>query len=59
LNEHRNTERQGEDAAGEGDPVGKASPRCHLSVVASLHLQGILADEEFEAKRTGRSSALE
>jgi hypothetical protein len=58
LNEHRNTERQGENAAGEGDPVGKASSRWHLSVVASLHLQGILADEEFEAKRRGRASAL-
>jgi hypothetical protein len=58
LNDHRNPEGQGENAAGEGDPVGKVSSSCHLSVVASLHLQVILANEEFEAKRRSRSSAL-
>jgi hypothetical protein len=33
LNQHRNPERQGKNAAGEGGPVGKVISGCHLSVV--------------------------
>jgi hypothetical protein len=59
LSDHRNPERQGENPAGEGNAVGKVSSSGHLIVVASLHRQGILANEEFEAKRRSRSSAFE
>lgn len=35
LNDHRNPEHQGENAAGEGDAIGNLTSSCHLSVVTA------------------------
>jgi hypothetical protein len=35
LSDHRNTERQGENAAGEGDPVSNVTSICHSSVATA------------------------